>query len=113
MVNATEMARPFGRLPKHWLETESAKRFLNALREVRKTDLTDLIFIKRGSMPGQNGGGGGTWFHRDVAIEFARWLAPAFAIWCNDRIMELLTRGTEIRVQKGIFWVVVPLCYKP
>jgi phage antirepressor YoqD-like protein len=31
--------------------------------------------------------------HEDVALEFARWLSPAFAIWCNDRIKELLTFG--------------------
>lgn len=31
--------------------------------------------------------------HEDVAMEFARWLSPAFAIWCNDRIKELLTIG--------------------
>lgn len=31
--------------------------------------------------------------HEDVALEFARWLSPAFAIWCNDRIKELLTTG--------------------
>lgn len=31
--------------------------------------------------------------HEDVALEFARWLSPAFAIWCNDRIKELLTVG--------------------
>ena len=26
-------------------------------------------------------------------MEFARWLSPAFAIWCNDRIKELLQYG--------------------
>lgn len=31
--------------------------------------------------------------HEDVALEFARWLSPAFAIWCNDRIKDLLTTG--------------------
>lgn len=31
--------------------------------------------------------------HEDVALEFARWLSPAFAIWCNDRIKEILTTG--------------------
>ena len=35
----------------------------------------------------------GTWMHEDVALEFARWLSPEFAIWCNDRIKELLTMG--------------------
>ena len=39
------------------------------------------------------GDNGGTWMHEDVALEFARWLSPAFAIWCNDRIKELLTTG--------------------
>ena len=32
--------------------------------------------------------------HEDVAMEFARWLSPEFAIWCNDRIKELLLTGT-------------------
>lgn len=36
----------------------------------------------------------GTWVHEDVALEFARWLSPKFAIWCNDRIKELLTTGS-------------------
>lgn len=31
--------------------------------------------------------------HEDVAMEFARWLSPAFAIWTNDRIKELLKEG--------------------
>ena len=31
--------------------------------------------------------------HEDVALEFARWLSPKFAIWCNDRIKELLSTG--------------------
>lgn len=31
--------------------------------------------------------------HEDVALEFARWLSPEFAIWCNDRIKEIMTTG--------------------
>ena len=31
--------------------------------------------------------------HEDVAMEFARWLSPKFAIWCNDRIKELARTG--------------------
>lgn len=37
--------------------------------------------------------------HEDVALEFARWLSPMFAIWCNDRIKELLTKGHTERHQ--------------
>ncbi len=47
-----------------------------------------MVEIKQGGNKEQ-----GTWMHEDVAMEFARWLSPAFAIWCNDRIKELLTIG--------------------
>lgn len=39
--------------------------------------------------------------HEDVAIEYARWLSPKFAIWCNDRIKELTQNGyVDFRVPK-------------
>lgn len=88
MVNATEMAKSFGKRPAKWLELPSTKEFLAALTDVRKSDFA-LIQTDKGGISG----GGGTWMHEDVALEFARWLSPAFAIWCNDRIKELLKYG--------------------
>lgn len=88
MVNATEMAKPFGKLAKDWLSNKSTKEFLSTLSAVRTILLTDLVEIKQGGNSEQ-----GTWMHEDVAMEFARWLSPAFAIWCNDRIKELLQYG--------------------
>lgn len=37
-----------------------------------------LIKVFKGGMPGQ--AVQGTWMHEDVALEFARWLSPQFAI---------------------------------
>lgn len=88
MVNATEMAKSFGKRPAKWLELPSTKEFLAALTDVRKSDFA-LIQTDKGGISG----GGGTWMHEDVALEFARWLSPSFAIWCNDRIKELLKYG--------------------
>ena len=88
MLNATEMAKPFGKLAKDWLSNKSTKGFLRTLSAVRTISLTDLVVIKQGGNGQQ-----GTWMHEDAALEFARWLSPAFAIWCNDRIKELLTTG--------------------
>lgn len=88
MVNATQMAAKFGKKPAKWLELPSTSIFLSKLAEVRKSDID---FVK--SVKGGVNGGGSTWMHEDVALEFARWLSPAFAIWCNDRIKELLTFG--------------------
>lgn len=92
MVNATEMARQFGKRPVDWLNLPSTKEFLNELSEVRKSNNAEiqLVLTKRG---GADLSAQGTWLHEDVALEFARWLSPKFAIWCNDRIKELLTQG--------------------
>lgn len=88
MVNATQMAKPFGKLAKDWLSNKSTKEFLSTLSAVRTIPLTGLVEIKQGGNGEQ-----GTWLHEDVALEFARWLSPAFAIWCNDRIKEILKYG--------------------
>ena len=89
MVNATQMAKPFGKRPAKWLELPSTKKFLEALSGIRKSD-SAMIQTESG---GKVTGGGCTWMHEDVALEFARWLSPEFAIWCNDRIKELLRHG--------------------
>lgn len=88
MVNATEMAKPFGKTTKDWLRNQSTQEFISTLSAVRQILPTDLVVIKQGGSVEQ-----GSWFHEDVALEFARWLSPAFAIWCNDRIKELLQTG--------------------
>ena len=87
MVNATEMAKPFGKKAVDFLKSQSTKDFIDELTKVRKITLTDLVQVKKG------GSTPGTWMHKNVAMEFARWLSPKFAIWCNDRIEELLRSG--------------------
>jgi phage antirepressor YoqD-like protein len=96
MVNATEMARPFNKRPVDWLNLSSSQNYIQALREVRYPNITPaesagLIQTVRGNY--SDGSQQGTWMHEDVALEFARWLSPSFAIWCNDRIKELMKVG--------------------
>lgn len=108
MVNATEMAKKFGETPAHWFENAETAKFITALAAARnikpKSEIptslntrelaaifpTLVNVVKGGNVANVTQG---TWMHEDVAIEFARWLSPAFAIWCNDRIKELLTIG--------------------
>ena len=89
MVNATEMAKAFGKYPKDFLTNKQTKEFLSSLSAVRGIPLTELVKVVQGGDPQMQG----TWMHEDVALEFARWLSPTFAIWCNDRIKELFTQG--------------------
>lgn len=93
MVNATEMAKSFGKKPAKWLELPSTNSFLKALSKVRKSDFVDYEPIKTIRGGNVSKSSPGTWMHQDVAIEFARWLSPEFAIWCNDHIKNLLTQG--------------------
>lgn len=85
-VNATQMAKPFGKRPVDWLKYQISQDFITALSEVRKITSADLVKVIKGGNGEQ-----GTWMYEDAALEFARWLSPKFAIWCNRRIKELLT----------------------
>ena len=87
MVNATEMANPFKKQSVHWLNNQQTKDYLGDLAKLRNLSLEKLVATVRG------GNTPGTWMHEDVAMEFARWLNPRFAIWCNDRIKELAKHG--------------------
>lgn len=99
MVNATEMAKAFGKHPKDWLVNKQAKEYIKVYSTVRRIPLTELVRVKRG------GNNQGTWLHSDLAIEFARWLSPEFSIWCNDIIKALMQRidlgnGVVLRMQQ-------------
>ena len=94
-VNATEMAKAFGKRAGDWLRLDSTKEFLKALKNSQNADMhTGLFPYEIIRVQVINGGTNrGTWMHEDVALEFSRWLSPAFAIWTNKHIKELLLEG--------------------
>ena len=113
MINATQMAKAFGKRPNDWLKLPNTKRYLNALQssvysgkepphsDGRKSPTgtqgfdSQLIVTRKGDI---NSGYGGTWFHYKLALRFAQWLSPEFSIWVDVKIEELLTTGkTEIQ----------------
>ena len=91
MVNATQMAKAFGKTPKDWLRTEQAQRMIKAISNRQKCTFADLQVVRNGAPEN----GGGTWMHEDVALVFAQWLSPEFYLWCNDRIKELIKNGVS------------------
>ena len=50
MVNATEMAKPFGKIPKDWLRTKKSKVLISSLSAVRQISLTWLVDIRQGGI---------------------------------------------------------------
>jgi len=52
MVNATEMAKPFGKRATHWLANQQTKDFIDALSGVRNLTPSELVQV----VNGDNGG---------------------------------------------------------
>lgn len=111
-VNATEMAKVFGKRPYEWLRLPSTGEYLDALVSWKKnpTDFSSSGKSRTASYDENKSSGQklptddlirtevggshpGTWFHEDVAIEFARWLSPEFSVWCNMIIKKLFQEG--------------------
>lgn len=87
MINATQMARSFGKLPAEWLRLAATQEFREALvQRGESVSLESQIMTTRGNT-------GATWIEESLAMEFARWLSPDFSVWCNNRIQELVTKG--------------------
>lgn len=92
-LNATVIASHFGKLPKDYLKTEQTQQYISALAESLSertkilTDENQLVIVKKGNSKNFTQG---TWLHPKLAIHFARWLDPKFAVWCDEQIEALL-----------------------
>lgn len=86
-LNATAIAQQHGRRIDNWLKTQETKDYLAVLCEITNTSEKGYLKTKRGV-------GGGTWLHPKLAVPFARWLDPRFAVWCDAQIDSLI-RGKD------------------
>ncbi len=109
MVNATEMAKGFGKEVRFWINNASTLEYVDELAksegiiaevEIPTSGTITAVAKKYPSLIKVLRGGGskgsrlqGTFLCRNLTIEFARWLSPAFAIWCDKRILEYLQYG--------------------
>jgi phage antirepressor YoqD-like protein len=87
MINATEMAKPFGKRTNDWMSNKQTIELINSLSARTGIPVTGLVVVRNG------GNQQGTWLHEDLALIFAQWLNPEFYLWCNDRVKELLRHG--------------------
>ena len=112
MVNATEMAKTFGKQPYDWFRLPSTIEFLKAFimdyegtrsekiseryAKISERNISEILSLYGLVFIQQGGNMQGTWMYDEIAIEFARWLSPDFSIWCNKRIKEILKGGSNI-----------------
>lgn len=89
-INATEVARRFGKRPTEWLRLPATNRYMRELSSALQIE-SDAGKSHFGLVVAKKGGHGqGTWIHPKLAVHFARWLDDAFAVWCDLRIDALL-----------------------
>lgn len=96
-VNLNALGRPFNKEPRHWLSTQGAQDYIEAvellsLGQSKNSDSGEIEPKKALSV--QNGGKNpGTWASEMVALDFARWCDPTFSLWCNEQLKELIIKG--------------------
>ena len=94
--NATEMAKPFCKLPSEYLRLPSTEKYIEALI-VLSEDNNDMGKSRNDFVETKRGGKyQGTWLHKKLALDFARWLSPIFAVrmdqWVEVRLKEEQSR---------------------
>lgn len=92
-LHATAIASHFGKSAKDYLKTEQTQQYIYALAENLSNrnkiliEYNQLVIVKGGSSKN----GGGTWLHPKLAVDFARWLDPRFAVWCDEQIEQIIS----------------------
>ena len=88
MVNATEMAKPFGKEPKDFLRLEGTKNFINY--QVEKNNIVADVprYIEENIYYSNNKAG--TFMTRKLALKFAAWLDVRFEDWIFETIDNII-----------------------
>ena len=110
MLNLTDMwkaaGRPENRRPADWLALEETTRF-RAYADNHWTELEEPVAANAGQAGIWNldtdgfvatvrGNQGGTWAHWQLALPYARYLSPAFHLWCNTVVRAAMARPTSL-----------------
>ena len=93
--NATRICTAFKRKFTHYLETQRAAEFMDALARslISKSGNPVLDFgaVRVSLVQVQHGGvHSGSWIHERLAVDLARWLSPDFAVWMDCWVLEAL-----------------------
>lgn len=98
-INATDVAKRFGKRPADWLKQDETKQYLSALAEALSCDPESLLETRRGRYHS------GTWLHPKVAVAFARWLdlqAKADSLVNSDLVNTQVNKETLVTERSAV-----------
>jgi len=96
-LNATQIAKQFDKRINNYLRSEQTQQYIEALYQNLKTrnsamDKNQLVIVQKGG----NVHFSGTWLHPKLAVDFARWLDPKFAVWCDEQIEHIISGSLKL-----------------
>lgn len=109
MINLTEMAQANDVRLDKYMDNQQTKDYIKALEEAYPQKRgNDILMVKQGGI------NQGTWGCQELALHFAQWISPKFAVWCNIQVKELLTNATANRpsymiddqIERAKMWIV-------
>lgn len=99
-----DIARPFGKRIDNWTRLEGTKKLFQEFKNDASYGGAEPVYTSTGGFVGlpshmrealsrSSGKDRGTWVHPDIAIQFAQWCSPGFALWVSRQIRHLMTYG--------------------
>jgi hypothetical protein len=104
--DATSLCKAGGKRWNNYWRNADTQEFLEELSSVTRIRVTELVQMSRG------GSDQGTWVHKRVAIDLARWLSPKLAVKMNEWIEELIEKG-EVKLGRGDNVTILPPAPEP
>ena len=94
--NATEIAKQFGKLSKDYLDNKQTKEYILARCGKDNCPFENFVKVTKG------GKHQGTWLHQKLAIDFARWCSPEFAVELDDWVLHKLQEEKQRKIDRAI-----------
>lgn len=91
-VNLTDMVKVEGKQLGDWKRLNSTRDYINEVSGVTGIPVQDLLYVEGDTIKKV------TWGHPMLALHLAKWISPAFHVFCNKHLLELMTKG-ETRLQ--------------
>ncbi|EAY28847.1 KilA-N domain-containing protein [Microscilla marina] len=109
-INATQTAKAFDKDIRLYTRSKQFTEYVAAMCEYYGKDEDDFIKTMKGNFTDMQKLHTdnesdvqklhitqGTYFHPFLAVPFARWINPRFAVWCDDVMRQILTGELELR----------------